>query len=99
MGRRDLGLRREQERSADLHAGSAEREGGYDAARVRDAARRDHRHFHGIDHLRDKCKGADLGGKISRQEHAAMAAGLVALRHDGIDAARLQPARFGNGRG
>ena len=42
---------------------------------------------------------ADLGGDVGLDEHAAMAAGLGALRDDGIDAALGEKLRFAQGRG
>ena len=45
---------------ADLHARRAERERRRDAARIGDAAGRDHRHLHRIDDLRHQRERADL---------------------------------------
>ena len=42
---------------------------------------------------------AGLSGDVVAKEYAAMAAGLVALRDDGVDAALLEPTCFGRGRG
>ena len=93
--RRDhLGFRAAQIGAADLHAGRAERKRRRDAAPVGDAAGRDHRHLHRIDHLRHQRKRAGLLGDIVGQEHAAMAAGLRALRDDDVGAVLLQPDRF-----
>src|SRR5262249_56622619 len=86
----DLLLRTPQIRRADLHAGGPEREGRRNAARIGDGARGDDRHLHRIDDLRNECERAGLSGDVVAQEDAAMAAGLVALRDHGIDAARLE---------
>ena len=97
MRGRDLRLRTPQIGRADLYAGGPEREGSHDAARIGDAARGDHRHLHRIDDLRNEGERTGLGGCVVAQEDAAMAAGLVALRDHGVDAARFEPARLGRG--
>ena len=97
--RRNLRFRAPEIGRADLHAGGAERERCRDAARVGDGAGGDDRHLHGIDDLRHQRESAGLRGDVVGQEHAAMAAGLVALRDDRVDAALFEPARFGDGRG
>ena len=56
----------------------------------------DHRHRHRIDDLRHQREGARLRGDVVAEKDAAMAARLIALRDDRIDAALLQPARFGD---
>ena len=84
---------------ADLHAGRAQRQGGGDAARVADAAGGDHRHPHRVDDLRDQREGADLRRDVVGQEHAAMPAGLGALRDDRVGAVRFEPARLRHRRG
>jgi hypothetical protein len=55
------------------------------------------RHLHRIDDLRNERERAGLRGDVVAQEDAAMAAGLVALRDHGIDAACFEPARLGGG--
>src|SRR5439155_22363410 len=63
-----------------------------------DAARGYDRHLDRIHDLRNEREGAGLGADIVAQENAPMAASLVTLRDDGIDAPRLEPARFGGSR-
>jgi hypothetical protein len=75
--------------AADLHGRGAERQRRHDPARVRDGAGGDHRHLHRVHHLRHQRKGADLRRQIVGQEHAAMAAGLVALGDDDVAAVLL----------
>ena len=99
MRRRNLRLRTPQISGADLHAGSPKCEGSRDAARVGDGAGGDDRHFHRIDDLRNEREGAGLGGDVIAQEDAAVAARLIALRDDGVDATRLEPACLGSGCG
>ena len=86
-----FGFRAKQIGSSDLHGGSAEREGRHDATRVGNAASSDDRYLHRIDDLRHERHRADLGCDIVGQEHAAVAACLVALRDDGVAAFGLQP--------
>ena len=50
--------------------------------------------LHRLDDLLHQREGADLRGDIGLEEHAAMAAGLGALRDDRIDAALGEPQRF-----
>ena len=52
-------------------------------------------HLDRIDDLRNQREGADLGGDIVGEEHAAVAARLIALRDHGVDAVLLQPDRLG----
>src|SRR5262249_44116905 len=61
------------------------------------ASRREDGHLHRIDDLRNERERAGLGRDVVAQKDAAMAAGLVALRDHGIDAARFEPARLGGG--
>jgi hypothetical protein len=79
---------------ADLNSRGPQHESRGDAARVADPAGRDHRHLHGIDHLRHQREGPDLCGQIVGQKHGSVAAGLIALRDHGIDALRFEPSRF-----
>ena len=69
------------------------------AAGIGDAARGDHRHGDGVDDLRNQREGADLGGDIIGEEHAAVAAGLSALGDDRVAAVCFQPPSFIDGRG
>ena len=84
----------EHEGGADLHAGRAQRQRRHDAAPVADAAGGDHRHLHRIDDLRHQRHRAGLPRDVVVQEHAAMAAGLVALGDHDVAAVPLQPARL-----
>jgi hypothetical protein len=54
---------------------------------------------HGGDDLRQQREGADLARRLVVEEHAAVPAGLEALRDDRVDAARGQPARLVDGGG
>ncbi|MNJ54465.1 hypothetical protein D3C77_499040 [compost metagenome] len=99
MGRRHLGFRAQQIGSAQLHRRGAQGHGGNNAAMVTDAACRDHRHLHGIDHLGHERHRADLGVQVATEEHPAMTAGLIAHGDDRIATVLLQPAGFVNGGG
>ena len=93
--RRDhLGFRAAQIGGADLNAGRAQRERRRDTAPVGDAAGRNHRHLHGIHHLRHQRESAGLLGDVFSEEHAAMAARLRALRDDHVGAVLFQPDRL-----
>ena len=92
-------FRAQQVGRADLHAGRAQRQRRGHAARVGDAAGRDHRHPHRAHHLRQQRKRALLQAQIGRQEQAAVAAGFQALRDDRVDAVRFEPERLVDGGG
>ena len=89
-----------QERGSELNTGSTEREGRGNAPRVANAARRDNRNLDRIDDLRDERESPDLGGKVLGEEHAAVAARLIALRDHDVGAVLLEPHRLrGDGGG
>ena len=87
-------LRAAQVGGADLHARRAQREGRRNAASIGNAAGRNHRHLHRIDHLRHQRKGAGLFGDVFGQEHAAMTARLGTLRNNDVGAVLFQPDRL-----
>ena len=90
MLRRAAGLRRQQVARADLHRTCAERERRRDAAPV---GTRTASTICGSNANRPGCAWMS-----SVREHPAMAARLRALRDDRVDAARIEPARFLDGR-
>ena len=80
----------------ELDASGPERKRRDDPAHVRYSACRNDREIDGIHHLGDQRQRADLPGDVFDEEHAAMAAGLKALRDDGIDPTLGEPARLRN---
>jgi hypothetical protein len=83
------------EGTPDLNAGSAECEGGRDAACVGNAAGSDHRNRDRIDDLGNQGEGADLGRNIVGEKHSTVPARLIALRDHGVDAVSFQKDRLG----
>ena len=81
-------LGRGDEARAHPHALRAERERGGQAAAVDDGAGGEHRNFHRVDDLRDQRDARDLAG---------VAAGLRALRDDGVEAAVFAGLRVAHG--
>ena len=88
-----------EERGADLHGARAQYQRRRHAARIGDAACRDHRDLHRIGHRGQQRKQSDLPAlRRSRIERTAMAAGLRALRDDGIGARRFGGTGFRDSR-
>ena len=79
-------------------AGPQGKRGG-DCLTVGNAACRDHWNFHGGRDSPHQREGANLGGDVGLEEHAAMAAGLRALRDDDVDAVLGEKASFTQCRG
>jgi len=87
-----------QEGCARLHRRGAQRERGYDPARVADAAGRDHGHADGIDDLWHERHRPDLGGWVVAKEHAPVATCLRTLGDHGVAACCGEVPCLGDGR-
>ncbi|MNK95252.1 hypothetical protein D3C87_1154810 [compost metagenome] len=95
----DLGFRREQISSANLHRRSAQHESRCDTACIGNPACGDHRDFHRIDNLWHQGERTHLAAQVVAEKHPAVSARFITHGDDRVTAMLFQPDGFFDGSG